>query len=178
MRTTAEKGHVPNQARSEVPAAEPSEETLRKMLEMQWQDHFQTRTQTWKALEISALVAVALVGVDWRLENRWVTIAVSGLLLLLALLGMQITLRHRTVEIRTFELVIAVERELGAGVLVRRLRLKKPNRIAWWDIFVPWRSNTPLFILRMYFIIMLFALCYVTFRLWDVLVVLAAAAVV
>jgi hypothetical protein len=49
-----------------MPSTKPSEETLRKMLEIQWRDHFQTRLQTWKALEITSVLAVALVGFDWQ----------------------------------------------------------------------------------------------------------------
>ena len=63
-----------------MPTDMPSEESLRKMLDIQWQDHFQTRAQTWKALEITAVLAVAMVGVDWRIANSQVPIYVSILL--------------------------------------------------------------------------------------------------
>ena len=45
-------------------------DTLLKQYEIQWQDHFQTRSQTWKGLEISVILAVALVGLDWKIDHR------------------------------------------------------------------------------------------------------------
>ena len=53
-----------------------------KLLEIEWQDHFQTREQTWKALHITALLAVALVGLDWQVKQAGLTVAASILLFL------------------------------------------------------------------------------------------------
>jgi hypothetical protein len=47
----------------------PNHDALLKMYEIQWQDHIQTRNQTWKGLEICALLAVALVGLDWQVGD-------------------------------------------------------------------------------------------------------------
>jgi len=54
-------------------SVEPTEAALLKMLEMQWQDHFQTRVQTWKSLEIATPMIVALVALDWGLKNALAT---------------------------------------------------------------------------------------------------------
>ncbi len=148
-----------------------SPETLRKLLEIQWQDHFQTRTQTWKALEITAVLAVALVGLDWRLSNLGepgkpqvtplATILAGVLLFLVALFGSLITLRHRNkVEVPKFEAITALEKELGVDT-----ELSIPKPIRWLDIFLVWKTNTSLFLLRMHFIIMVFAVIYVILRL-------------
>jgi hypothetical protein len=139
----------------------PSEETLRKMLDIQWQDHFQTRTQTWKALEITALLAVALVGFDWQVSNRVVTVVVAILLFLVAQFGILITLRHRVVEVTKFRKISELEKELG----IADEGLKPPQPISWWSIFQFWKSNTSLFILRMHFVIQLFAIGYCIMRL-------------
>jgi len=150
----------------------PSPETLRKLLETQWQDHFQTRTQTWKALEITALLAVALVGLDWRLSNLGdsgrplyanpvVVILAGSLLFLVALFGFFITLRHRNkVEVPKFKTIALLEKELGVD-----MELPPPNEIRWWEVFLVWKTNTPLFLLRIHFIIMCFALIYMILRL-------------
>jgi len=150
----------------------PSPETVRKLLETEWQDHFQTRWQTWKALEVTAVLAVALVGLDWRLSdpassgkppatNSMVTVLAGLMLFGIALFGFLITLRHRNkVEVPKFEAIAAFEKELGVD-----MELPLPKPIRWWNIFLIWQTNTPLFLLRMHAIIMLFALVYVALRL-------------
>ena len=138
-----------------------SEATLVKLLDIQWQDHFQTRSQTWKALEITAVLAIALVGLDWQADNRIVTIGAATLLLIVAQFGILITLRHRTVEIKKFKIITSLEKQLG----VANENLVLPKTINWFSIFLVWKSNTPLFILRMHFIIQLFAIGYCILRL-------------
>lgn len=138
-----------------------SEDTLIKLLDIQWQDHFQTRSQTWKALEITAILAIALVGLDWQADNRLVTIGSATLLFIVAQFGVLITLRHRNVEITKFRIITSLEEQLG--VADENLALPKP--INWFSIFLFWKSNTPLFILRMHFIIQLFAIGYCILRL-------------
>jgi hypothetical protein len=139
----------------------PSEDTLRKMLDIQWQDHFQTRSQTWKALEITSILAVALVGFDWQVDNRIATIGGAILLFLVAQFGVLITLKHRIVEITKFRKISELERELG----IADENLKLPQPISWWSIFQFRKSNTPLFILRMHFAIQVFAIGYCIMRL-------------
>ena len=143
----------------------PSEAALLKLLDIQWQDHFQTRSQTWKALEITALIAVGLVGLDWKIDNPHVTVVAACLLAIVALFGMQITLRHRNrVEVMKFNIIKSVGEELG--LVDSKLELPKP--IHWWYVFLFWKSNTSLFILRMQFVILLFAIGYLVFRLLGI----------
>jgi hypothetical protein len=139
----------------------PSEETLRKLLDIQWQDHIQTRAQTWKALEITAILAVALVGLDWRIDNQVVTICAAVLLFIVAQFGILITIRHRAVEVTKFRRIASIEKQLG----VADESLKLPQQINWFTIFQFWKSNTSLFILRMHFIIQVFAIGYCILRL-------------
>jgi hypothetical protein len=141
----------------------PKEEALLKQLEIQWNDHFQTRVQTWKALEITALIAVALVGIDWKINNQLVTIVVALLLAIVALFGMQITIRHRNrVEVTKFKIITSLEKKLGFV----DIKLELPKNIHWWDVFLFWKSNTSLFILRMQFVILVFAIGYLVLRLF------------
>ena len=148
----------------------PSEESLRKMLEIQWQDHFQTRAQTWKALEITALIAIALVGLDWRISNPIVTVGAAILLIVIAQFGIQITLKHRRVERTKFIIIANLEKELGLEKLEKQfskanVRLDAPEPLSWWSIFQIRKSNNPLFIMRMHFVIQLFAIGYFVLRL-------------
>ncbi|CAG0985376.1 hypothetical protein ANRL3_02417 [Anaerolineae bacterium] len=142
-------------------SVKPSEDTLRKVIEMEWLDHFQTRAQTWKGLEITAILAVALVGVDWRVGDPVVTIGAAILLLIVAQFGIQITIKHRTVEKRAFRVIIEYMKELG----ITNPDFKEPELLNWLDIFRFRKSPTSLFIMRLYFVIQLFALGYLTIRL-------------
>jgi hypothetical protein len=81
-------------------------EILLKCLELEWQDHFQTRIQTWRTLEIVAAIAVGLVGIDWQIGNRFATSAAALLLIAAAGFGVLITRRHRKVEREKFENII------------------------------------------------------------------------
>jgi len=148
-------------------------------LEIQWQDHFQTRTQTWKTLEISALLAVALVGIDWRIGNPLVTIVAASLLILVTQFGIQITLKHRKVEREKFLIIETVEKELELDEVRRKALQGEADRnnkkgggidlIYWKSIFHFKKSNTPLFILRMHFVIQLFAAGNLVIRLIGIL---------
>ena len=128
---------------------------LLKIFETEWQDHFQTRMQTWKALEIAALLTVAIVGIQWKSTYPLVGIVSSILLAFVSLFGMQITLRHRnSVEVTKFTTITEIEKHLkfeatGLGV---------PKRISVLDIIRFWKSHTSLFLLRMQGIIFLLAI--------------------
>jgi hypothetical protein len=140
----------------------PSEETLRQNLAIQWQDHFHTRAQTWKALEITGLLAVGLVGLDWRVDSRVATFCASVLLAIVATFGMLITLRHRAVEVGKFKRIAAIEKQLGLGD-----GEEGPKPIHWWWVLLFWKTNTSLFILRMNFAILVFAIGFGLLRLFS-----------
>ena len=139
-------------------------EILLKCLEIEWQDHFQTRLQTWRTLEIVAAIAVGLVGIDWQLGNRFATSAAALLLIAAAWFGVLITRRHRKVEREKFENIIAIENKLKLPEFGLFTEAKPPALIAWLDVVNPKKSNTPLFILRMHFILMAFGIVYLIFR--------------
>ena len=134
----------------------PTKDALLKSMEIQWLDHFQTRSQTWKALQITAILAVALVGLDWRIDNPAATIGIAILLLLIAIFGIQITLRHRAVERTKFRIMANIEEQLG----IKDAEVTSLVEVHWWDAFLFWKSSTSLFILRIHFAIALFALGY------------------
>lgn len=139
-----------------------SDEILLKQLEIQWNDHIQTRVQTWDALKINLILAVAIVGLDWIVGSQLSAIFSSVLLAMAALFGMQITLRHRNkVEITKLRIISSIENSLGIG----DPQLTLPDRLNWWQIFVIWKSNTPLFILRLQFIVLIFSIVFLFFRL-------------
>lgn len=129
-----------------------SQEALVKMYEIQWQDHLEARRQTWQALNIAGIIAVALVGVQWRSSDPVVMCVASGLLIAVSIFGMQITMRHRnSVEIVKFTIITEIEKRID----FESSDLKIPDRIRWWHVFKLCKSNTSLFLLRMQFVILL-----------------------
>lgn len=125
-------------------------EALIAMYEIQWHDHLEARKQTWKALHITGILAVALVGVQWENNDTFVVCITSILLIAVSFFGMQITLRHRnSVEITKFTIMSKIEERIN----FISHDLKIPDPIKWWYIFKFSKSNTSLFLLRMQFVI-------------------------
>jgi len=131
-------------------------ESIRRAMEDAWKDHQHTRDQTWKALTFVVGIGAGVVVSTWQSHWLPVKIVADALLFLVALCGAQITYRHRnTVEITKFRHIAQCEEALGlTGVITG---VKMPREITPWDVFLPWKGNTALFILRMNFSIMLFA---------------------
>lgn len=145
-------------------ASDPSEETLRKQAELEWQDHIQTRGQTWKALQIEAALAVALVGADWQLGNELGTTLFGIIVVAAACFGIAVSLHHRKVEIRKFTHIVNIEEKLGLHTSDLLPGVGVPEAIRWTDAFRWRKSNTALFILRMHFAILVFVVVYVAIR--------------
>jgi len=139
-------------------------DALLKVFETEWQDYFQTRSQTWQALQIAALLTVAIVGIQWKAAHPLVGILSSVLLIGVSLLGMQITFRHRnSVEIMKFTLITEIEKQLrfkasGLGI---------PVRISIRDIFRFRKSSTSLFLLRMQAIILALGFIMLLFSIFQ-----------
>ncbi len=134
----------------QVDVSKMSTLALLKLFETEWQDHFQSRRQTWQALQVAALLTVAVVGIQWKAEHPIIGIISSALLIGVSFFGMQITYRHRnSVEKNKFTVIIAIEKRLHFKAT--GLGIPRPLKVG--DIFAVWKSNTSLFLLRMQFII-------------------------
>lgn len=140
------------------------QDALLKLFETEWQDHFQTRGQTWKALEIAALLTVAIVGVQWQAQLALVKIASSVLLIGVSLFGMQITFRHRNfVEKTKFTIISEIEKHIN----FKATDLGIPKSITLLDIIKVWKSNTSLFLLRMQGIILILGIIMLAYSLYN-----------
>ncbi len=139
-------------------------EAMVKCLEMQWQDHFQTRAQTWKSLQMDAVLAVALLGIDWRLQSTSATTIAAILLIVAALFGALITRHHRKVEILKLTAVQTLETMLGVPAYGQ---FTPPEHNQLLDVVRFNKSNTSLFILRTHIIFMIFGIVYVIFTLLN-----------
>ncbi|HPL26275.1 MAG TPA: hypothetical protein PLV44_11680 [Myxococcota bacterium] len=126
-----------------------SDEAVLKMLELEWQDHFQTRKQTWQALQTAVILTVALVGLQWSSKEAIqaiVGVFAAPLVIGVSAFGMQITLRHRnSTEVNKFTMILAAEERLK----FESSHLKIPQPISLRDVLRFRKSNTSLFLLRM-----------------------------
>jgi len=143
----------------------PSEEVLLKCLEMEWLDHFQTRNQTWKSLEIEAVLAIGLIGIDWQLDNIFATSMVGFLLIISTIFGFLVTIHHRNnVEVMKFAHIIDIEERLGMLEPDLFGDVKKPRPFKWIEL-IPLKISTSLFIIKMHLALMVFGIIYIFFRL-------------
>lgn len=143
------------------PARELSDDSLCKLLDIEWRDHFQTRTQTWKALQCQLVIVVAIIGFDWKVDELASAIAAGLLLVPVAAFGMLITKRHREVECDRFANISAIEKRLGM-----RKSYPKPKKLKFRMLFDISERTTAAFIFRLQFLIGVFAIVYVVLRAW------------
>ena len=133
--------------------------SLEKGMELAWKDHHHARNQTWEALKIEALLAIALIGIDiGKVVSPAVPYIGSVLLFLLSISGIMITLHHRDLERRKFRHIMHCEEALGLRKYIDGV--KPPSPIYIWDIFLFWKSNTILFIMRMHFTILVLSVLF------------------
>jgi hypothetical protein len=143
----------------------PTEAALLVALEYEWQDHFQTRKQTWSFVQACIALAIGLVTVDYQLKNNYATIIVGILLVITAFMGCLVTLHHRnSVEISKFKHIIAIEKRLSLLTPDLFSDVEVPEPISWKDILTL-RSNTSLFILRVHSIFAIFGMVYIIVRI-------------
>ena len=144
----------------------PDKQTLLHQLQLTWQDHIQTRNQTWKTLEIEAALVLGLIGADLKFNNTWVTIIIGIVLIVASLSGIAITVHHRRGQIRKFIHMIRIEKTLGLHRPGLLDDVHPPREFKWSDLINPnpKRINTPLFILRMHIAMLAFTIIYIVAR--------------
>jgi uncharacterized membrane protein AbrB (regulator of aidB expression) len=155
----------PNEESNQPSSDSPSEETLRQQLQIQWQDHIQTRNQTWKTLEIEAAMILAVIGADIKLGNPWLLIPLGGVLIISTFFGIAVTIHHRKVQIQKFKFIYNFEKKLGLLKTGYMDGASMPEEFKLRGIFNVKRIATPTFILIMHVLILLFAIAYIVVRI-------------
>jgi hypothetical protein len=142
-------------------------ESIRLAMDLAWRDHHHMREQTWRALQVEAALAAGLVGIDWQIQNIYVTVATGILVMLASVYGVLITLHHRKGEIRKFTHILNCEEALGLHTdsLLPLKTTKLPTPLRFVDALNPRVQNTSAFILRMHTAILIFAVLYIVGRL-------------
>ena len=143
---------------------EPEQESIRMAMDQAWRDHHHARDQTWRAVQIEAVLAAGMVGVDFQLENVGATLAAGILVIISAMFGILISLHHRKLEIRKFTHIMNCEEALGLHQPNLISNVSLPSPINFWDAFRFQKMNTALFILRMHVAIMAFAIIFIVAR--------------
>lgn len=161
--------------RSETPVVDrPDDDSVRLAMELAWRDHHHARDQTWRAVQIEAVLGAGLVTVETQFRNPVATLAAATLVILAALFGILISMHHRTLERRKFIHIMNCEEHLG----LRRRDLipsyeddkdggvKRPETFSFWAVLNPHKHSTAIFILRMHISIMFFATIVLAARLY------------
>ncbi len=143
--------------------AVPDDESILAAMDQAWRDHHHARDQTWKALQMVAVLAAGVVGIDAELGKPHATLAAAILTVVGAAFGMAISLRHRNnVEVLKFTQITECQKALHLDQLIGDVSIPRPVRI--WDVLLFWKNNTSLFILRLHIVIALFAMIFAGYR--------------
>jgi hypothetical protein len=123
-----------------------------------WRDHHHARDQTWKAVQMEAVLAAGLVTLDVQFHSVVATTLMGVLVVLSTLSGILISLHHRGVERRKFEHILNCEEALGLHGPNLISGVKLPDKLRLRDAFIPSVNNTVVFIIRLHLAILFFAL--------------------
>ena len=162
---------------------EPQPESVRAAMDAAWRDHHHARDQTWRAVQMVAVLGAGMVSVDVGYGSVAATAAAGVLVILAAIFGIWITKNHRVLERRKFIHIMNCEDWLGlhrddliplrshhagkegeAPQEVQDGWVAVPVSFSLWHVFSLRKHNTSLFIMRLHFAILLFAVVLVFAR--------------
>jgi hypothetical protein len=139
-------------------APSPQPESIRQAMDEAWRDHHHARDQTWKAVQMEAVLAAGLVTLDVQFHSVVATTLMGVLVVLSAVSGILISFHHRSVERRKFEHILNCEKALGLHGPNLISGVKLPDKLRLRDAFIPSVGNTVVFIIRLHLAILFFAL--------------------
>ena len=153
----------------------PTEESLRMAMDQAWRDHHHARDQTWKTVQIVAVLGAGLLSMDLVNKNLAATAFATVLVVIASAFGAGVTWNHRKLEVRKFIHLMNCEELLGLHrddviplyTTPQEMKSKKkrvrdgavalPAEFSGLAVINPAKNNTALFILRMHLAIMVFA---------------------
>jgi hypothetical protein len=162
--------------------AEPSRESVIAAMQAAWHDHQHARDQTWKTLQGIFVLAAGLVTVELQFNSLAATSFAAVLVIAGGIFGLLVTGHHREYERRKFTHIMRCEHVLGLRTVDEShprllstddnavLHWKEkpeqvPVAIRWSDIARPSAQTTPIFIMRIHAVMILFALLFWVFSL-------------
>jgi hypothetical protein len=137
---------------------DPQPESLRTQLSIEWNDHFQTRDQSWRALQIEALFLVGLIGADVRFENIWLVTIVGGLVFLGGVMGFSLTMTHWVAQERKISNIHKIETALGLTTVIDG---HTSGGVHWSYLLNPKSTLGVVFLARMHLVLVCLSLSYV-----------------
>ncbi|HVR08824.1 MAG TPA: hypothetical protein VMW75_12315 [Thermoanaerobaculia bacterium] len=146
------------------PAVEPQPESIRLAMDEAWRDHHHARDQTWKAVQMEAVIAAGLVTVDAQFHSAIATTLLAALVALSAVFGILISLHHREVEIRKLTHILHCQQALGLCRPDLINDVSPPTKLRLRDAVRPRAQSTAVFILRIHLAILFFALVVASAR--------------
>lgn len=154
-------------------AKDPDSETVRLALQLAWQDLHHARDQTWRAVQIEAVLGAGLVTVDTQFRNPAATLATATLVIVAASFGVLISLHHRKLARRKFNHIDHFEeylhlhrKDLIPSYTDDKIGgVRPPENLSFWAVLNPRQQSTSIFILRMHIAIMVFAVIMLMHRL-------------
>ncbi|MFQ6126595.1 MAG: hypothetical protein ACE5R6_18570 [Candidatus Heimdallarchaeota archaeon] len=138
-----------------------SEEFLLHMYDATWEDIRHSRLQEWKVLEVTALAFIAMAGLGFQDEFKGVSVILGIFIMIFAMLGLLVTLRHRALFSEKMELIRNIETALGldkADILPRAW--KEKNGIKLFRV-----GSTSFFLMTIYVALAGASLIYVVFAI-------------
>ena len=121
-------------------------------LQIQWQDHFHMRNQTWKVLQYSILFFVGVIGLEIKSVDSIILILAHLAVMLTSTFGVIIALHHRRRQKEKFDIIKIYEHELGLDVMIKPV-LEKAH--ATWT----GKINTSTYIVVMQSSLCIISLC-------------------
>ncbi len=133
-------------------------ESIRLALDEAWKEHQHVRDQTWKALQMVALLAVGLVTVDLQQQNAVASLTAGLLAFIGGVFSACITVHHRNYECQKFRHIMNLQQALKLIhpqlLPLEDIRLPLPLTIT--VVFSPKVWNSAKFILWMNLLIIAF----------------------
>ncbi|MEM8612117.1 MAG: hypothetical protein AAGF93_08885 [Cyanobacteria bacterium P01_H01_bin.105] len=132
----------------------PETESIRAALKISWSEHQHTRDQSWKALQLVLAFTIGAIFFHQQFQNRYVTLAISILVMASSLSGILLTLHLRKYQSKKFEQISRFEEALHISQLIGVV--SEPRKVKWYDsVSLLTGGNTPVFMIRIYLLISL-----------------------
>lgn len=129
-----------------------------KDMEIQWNDHFHMRNQTWKTLQFALLVFLGVIALEFKSGIQgWIINIGYFAVVLTSLLGLFVTLHHRDGQKMKFELIKMYEKKLGLWTYVGPIVEKYDKRCLS-------KMETSIYILIAHSILILLAAAILIFK--------------
>jgi hypothetical protein len=151
-------------------------------MELAWKDHHHARDQTWRAIQMVALLCIGLVTVEFKYSSLIATSIAGGLTVAGAIFAILITRNHRKLERRKFIHIMNCEEWLGLhrddlipvnkdsefnlnkNELLEEGSVDIPKKYCLCDVLNLKKHNTSLFIVRMLVAFIIFAALLIVLR--------------